>query len=90
MMPEANQSDSIPEQPLIDLRDSRKRDRQVNRPSPDILRVLAIGHPDIVHGFVMLLFKFGYARPDEWSSPLPTINEGEVMQILTKRVSLTQ
>ncbi|PSB25362.1 hypothetical protein C7B82_23830 [Stenomitos frigidus ULC18] len=67
------------EQPFIDLRD---------RPSPDILRVLAIGSPQVVHFFVMTLFRYGYARPDEWSRPLPTINQGEVMQILTKRVNL--
>jgi hypothetical protein len=69
----------VSEQPLIDLRD---------RPSPDILRVLAIGSPQVVHFFVMTLFQYGYARPDEWSRPLPTINQGEVMQILTKRVNL--
>jgi hypothetical protein len=53
----------VSEQPLIDLRD---------RPSPDILRVLAIGSPQVVHFFVMTLFQYGYARPDEWSRPLPT------------------
>lgn len=89
-MPE-NTSDqaNLPEQPFIDLRDSRKRDRQVNRPSADILRVLAIGSPQVVHQHVMAQFKYSYARPDEWSSQLPTVNEGEVMQILTKRLSLT-
>jgi hypothetical protein len=70
---------SASEQPFLDLRD---------RPSPDILRVLAIGSPQVVESFVMSLFSFGYARPDEWSSPLPTINAGEVMRILTKRISL--
>ncbi|MFM7449667.1 MAG: hypothetical protein ACKO24_13855 [Leptolyngbyaceae cyanobacterium] len=81
-MPE-NTSDhsGLPEQPFIDLRD---------RPSPDILRVLAIGSPQVVHQYVMAQFKYGYARPDEWSSQLPTVNEGEVMQILTKRVSLME
>lgn len=74
-----NHSESFPEQPFIDLRD---------RPSPDILRVLAIGTPQVVHFFVMTLFQYGYARPDEWSRPLPTINQGEVMQILTKRINL--
>jgi len=80
-MPE-NTSDqaNLPEQPFIDLRD---------RPSPDILRVLAIGSPQVVHQHVMAQFKYGYARPDEWSSQLPTVNEGEMMQILTKRLSLT-
>ena len=64
-------------QPLIDLRD---------RPSPDILRVLAIGSPQVVNNFVMTMFQLGYARPEEWSRQLPTVNPGEVMRILTKRV----
>jgi len=76
-----NMSIQFPEQPFIDLRDC---------PSPDILRVLAIGSPQVVNFFVMTLFRYGYARPDEWSRPLPTINQGEVMQILTKRVMLFQ
>lgn len=66
--------------PLIDLR---------NRPSPEILRVLAIGSPEAVNSFVTALFHCGYARPDEWSAPLPTGNLGEVMRILTKRVMLS-
>jgi len=66
-------------QPLIDLRD---------RPSPEILRVLAIGTPPVVNSFVMTLYQMGYARPEEWSRQLPTINAGEVMRILTKRVML--
>ncbi|UIE36016.1 hypothetical protein [Leptodesmis sichuanensis] len=74
-----NQEALSSELPFIDLRD---------RPSPDILRVLAIGSPQVVHFFVMTLFQYGYARPDEWSRPLPTINQGEVMQILTKRINL--
>ncbi len=68
------------EQALIDLRD---------RPSPDLLRVIAIGSPQIVQLFVVTLFRYGYARPDEWSRQLPTVNPGEVMRILTKRISLT-
>ena len=66
-------------QPLIDLRD---------RPSPDILRILAIGSPQVVNNFVMTMFQLGYARPEEWSRQLPTVNPGEVMRILTKRVML--
>lgn len=67
-----------PDQPFIDLRD---------RPSPDILRVLAIGNPQVVESCVTTLFRLGYARPEDWSRPLPTINPGEVMRILTKRIS---
>lgn len=67
-----------PAQPFIDLRD---------RPSPDVLRVLAIGSPQVVDSFVTTLFHLGYARPEDWSRPLPTVNPGEVMRILTKRIS---
>jgi hypothetical protein len=68
-------------QPLIDLRD---------RPSPDILRVLAIGSPQVVNNFVMTMFQLGYARPEEWSRQLPTVNPGEVMRILTKRITISE
>lgn len=75
------QTASPSEQPLIDLRD---------RPAHDILRVIAIGSPQVVQFFVMRLFQLGYARPDEWSRQLPTVNPGEVMRILTKRVSFLE
>ncbi|HEY9628082.1 MAG TPA: hypothetical protein V6C84_12340 [Coleofasciculaceae cyanobacterium] len=70
-----------PDQPLIDLRD---------RPSPEILRVLAIGSPQVVNDCVMTLFRLGYARPEDWSRPLPTVNPSEVMRILTKRVNFPE
>ena len=70
-----------PDEPLIDLRD---------RPSPDILRLLAIGSPQVVESCVATLFQLGYARPEDWSRPIPTINPGEVMRIMTKRVSLSE
>ena len=76
----ALQDEATPE-PLIDLRD---------RPSPEILRVLAIGSPQIVNNFVMTMFQLGYARPEEWSRQLPTVNPGEIMRILTKRVMLSE
>ena len=91
MMTETRQTDTLsqpfaeqlPEpntQPFIDLRD---------HPSPDVLRVLAIGSPPVVEDCVMTLFRLGYARPEEWSQQLPTANPGEVMRILTKRVMLS-
>jgi hypothetical protein len=66
--------------PLLDLTD---------RHSPEILRVLAIGSPQAVNNCVMALFQLGYARPEEWSRQLPTVNPGEAMRILTKRVMLS-
>lgn len=68
-------------QPFIDLRD---------RIPPELLRVLAIGSPQVVEDCVMTLFRLGYARPEEWSQQLPTANPGEVMRILTKRVMLSE
>jgi hypothetical protein len=92
MMTETRQSDRLitldlaafltepaPQQPLIDLRD---------QPSPDILRLLAIGSPPVVNGCVITLYRLGYARPEEWSRQLPTVNPNEVMRILTKRMTL--
>ncbi|WP_206070215.1 hypothetical protein [Nodosilinea sp. P-1105] len=72
-------SDPAPQPPLIDLRD---------HPSPEILRLLAIGSPPAVNGCVITLYRLGYARPEEWSRPLPTVNPNEVMRILTKRMPL--
>jgi len=71
----------LSERALIDLRD---------KPSPDILRVIAIVSPQVVQLFVMTQFRYGYARPDEWSRQLPTVNLGEVMRILTKRVGAVE
>lgn len=45
---------------------------------------------EAVISFVMALFRYGYARPNEWSRQLPTVKLGEVMRILTKRISLTE
>jgi hypothetical protein len=47
------QAVALPEQVLLDLRD---------RPSPDLLRVIAIGSPQVVQMFVLTLFRYGYAR----------------------------
>lgn len=63
---------------LLDLRDN---------PSPDVLRLLAIGSPEVVNSCVMTLFRLDYARPEEWSRLLPGAMPGEVMRILTKRVT---
>ena len=84
----APQGEATP-QPLIDLR-VHEVSPEENRPSPEILRVLAIGSPQIVNNFVMTMFQLGYARPEEWSRQLPTVNPGEIMRILTKRVMLSE
>lgn len=74
-----NSTEVIP-QPLLDLR---------GHPSPEVLRLLAIGSLEVVDSCVLSLYSFGYARPEEWSQPLPTVNPGEAMRILTKRVMMS-
>jgi hypothetical protein len=74
-------SDPEPPSPLLDLSD---------RPSPDVLRLLAIGSPAVVNGCVITLYRLGYARPEEWSRQLPTVDPNEVMRILTKRMTLAE
>ncbi|MGJ3251925.1 MAG: hypothetical protein ACFE0J_12445 [Elainellaceae cyanobacterium] len=64
-------------QPFLDLRD---------RPDPRILRILDIGTLDAVNHHIMVQYQLRYAEPREWSRALPTINPGEVMRILTKRM----
>lgn len=58
-----------------------------DRTPSDHLRLLAVGNPDVVNACVMSLFRLGYARPEEWSRLLPGATPGEVMRILTKRVT---
>ena len=73
-----NSTEVIP-QPLLDLG---------GHPSPEVLRLLAIGSLGVVNSCVLTLYRLGYARPEDWSQPLPTVNPDEVMRILTKRVML--
>ncbi len=35
---------------------------------------------------VMQMSQQGYAQPEDWSKPLPTVNPNEVMRILTKHI----
>lgn len=53
---------------------------------PDILRRLAAGSPQAVQSCVLMLYRLRYARPEDWSPPLPTVNPGKVMRILTKQL----
>ncbi|NEQ28990.1 MAG: hypothetical protein F6K28_60625 [Microcoleus sp. SIO2G3] len=55
---------------------------------PEILRVLAIGSREVVNIFVHRLHQANIAHFNEWSRLLPTPNPGEVMRILTKRISI--
>ena len=55
---------------------------------PEILRVIAVGSLKAVENFVLTQYRLGYAEIRDWSKPLPSPNPGEVMRILTKRISL--
>ena len=65
-------------------------------PSFHTLRLLAIGSLYAVNNCRDSLHKLGYARPDEWSQPIPLAGSGiirglaptDVMRILTKRIPL--
>ncbi|MGB3614783.1 MAG: hypothetical protein WBA10_13405 [Elainellaceae cyanobacterium] len=61
------------------------------------LRLIAIGSLYAVNNCRDRLHTLGYARPDEWSQPLPLAGSGgilrgltphDVMRILTKRITL--
>ncbi len=63
------------------------------------LRLIAVGSLYAVNNCRDTLHKLSYARPDEWSDPIPLSNTNmglrgltptDVMRILTKRVSLPQ
>ncbi|NET38379.1 MAG: hypothetical protein F6K19_41350 [Cyanothece sp. SIO1E1] len=55
----------------------------------EILRVIAVGALKVVENYILTQHQLGYAEVQEWSKPLPTPNPGEIMCILTKRISLT-
>ena len=55
---------------------------------PEIVRVIAVGSLKAVENYVLTQYRLGYAEIQEWSKPLPSPNPGEVMRILTKRLSI--
>ncbi|MGB7247355.1 MAG: hypothetical protein WBC73_00335 [Phormidesmis sp.] len=57
-------------------------------PPREQVRHLLFGTPKVVHTTIALLHKLGYAEPNDWSPPIATDRPGEVMAILTKRVSV--
>ena len=52
------------------------------------LRHLLFGTLHAVQTTIRILYKQGYADPNDWSEPIPTSRPNEVMVILTKRVKL--
>ncbi|NJN22114.1 MAG: hypothetical protein HC812_14170 [Leptolyngbya sp. RL_3_1] len=59
-------------------------------PSADTLRIILVGSPQAVQNCVMTHHHWGYADALAWSPPLPTPHPGQIMRILTKRLSLPQ
>lgn len=53
----------------------------------DRVRHLLFGTPRTVQSTIQRLHKLGYAEPNDWSRPMATGRVGEVMAILTKRIS---
>ena len=54
--------------------------------SREQVRHLLFGTLPSVQSTIRLLHKLGYAEPNDWSRPIFTGRENEVMAILTKRV----
>ena len=52
------------------------------------VRHLLFGPPSAVQATILQLHQLGYAEPNDWSRLLSTGRAGEVMAILTKRISL--
>ncbi|MGB7088350.1 MAG: hypothetical protein WBD47_22535 [Phormidesmis sp.] len=58
-------------------------------PSPEHVRHMLFGTPQSVQTTIKLLHKLGYAGPNDWSRLMSTGRAGEVMAILTRRVSVS-
>ena len=56
--------------------------------SREQVRHLLFGPPSAVQATILQLHQLGYAEPNDWSRLLSTGRAGEVMAILTKRISL--
>ena len=52
------------------------------------IRHMLFGSLSAVQFTIWLLYKRGYAEPNDWSQPISTGRPNEVMAILTKRVRL--
>ena len=53
-------------------------------------RHMVLGTPAVVEATIKHLHQLGYAEPNDWSRLISTGRTGEVMVILTKRVSCTR
>ncbi len=52
------------------------------------VRLMMFGSLGAVQAAIRDIHRYGYAEPNDWSAPISTGREDEVMAILTKRVSV--
>lgn len=52
------------------------------------VRLMMFGSLGAVQAAIKDIHRYGYAEPNDWSMPISTGRENEVMAILTKRVSV--
>ena len=58
-----------------------------NGRDPARIRHMLFGTPNTVQSTILQLHQLGYAEPNDWSRLISTGRPGEVMAILTKRVT---
>ncbi|EGJ32785.1 MULTISPECIES: hypothetical protein [Moorena] len=59
-----------------------------SRPGRKQIKHILIGSPKTVRMTIYSLYSLGYAQVDEWSTPQPTENPGEVISILIRYLSV--
>ncbi len=52
------------------------------------IKHILIGSPQAVRNTISTLYAFGYAQVNDWSTPQPTENPGEVISVLIRYVLL--
>ena len=55
--------------------------------SREQIRHMLFSSPHAVQSTILILYQLGYAEPNDWSRPIITTRENEVMAVLTKRVT---
>ncbi len=57
-------------------------------PQPEDLRHLVFGTLPAVRAAIKKFHQLGYAEPNDWSRPIATDRDNEVMVVLTKRLNV--
>jgi hypothetical protein len=63
---------------------------QTTSPHRESIKHLLIGSPKAVTSTIHVLHQLNYAHVGDWSDLLPTANQGEVMSILSRTISVQQ